>query len=382
MEAEHRCVRNQAASVAVWNCQRLTTPSGSIVHCLEMTTQDDPLQASTLERRIHKGSAGPQELAYYHHHQHINSTLKQHRKTQQKEALPSPPLTLPSSFDIIIHQHKSTYPSATQPIANMHFTPVIAFAVLLFSTTILAAPFPQLAGEGAALNSIFSSTDNGIGYGVEAAEDNTADLITSIKGGSTGSTTPADPGGPPPPPPHRRQLAGEGAALNSIFSSTDNGIGFAVKAAEDNTADNISKVKASLPKTPRQADKIANGLKDVGNAAGVSAVTNPVGDLGDSLDGTLTSAAANAGAQIGSTEESTLISTGKAIPKTRRQADKIANGLKNIGNAAGVSAVTNPVGDLGDSLDGALTGGVADAGAKIGSTEESTLISIGKAIPK
>jgi hypothetical protein len=347
-----------------------------------MTTQDDPLQASTLERRIHKGSAGPQELAYYHHHQHIDSTLKQHRKTQQQEALPSPPLTLPSSFDIIIHQHKSTYPSATQPTVNMHFIPVIASAVLLFSTTVLAAPLPQLAGEGAALNSIFSSTDNGIGYGVEAAEDNTADLITSIKGGSTGSTTPADPGGPPPPPPHRRQLAGEGAALNSIFSSTDNGIGFAVKAAEDNTADNISKLKASLPKTPRQADKIANGLKDVGNAAGVSAVINPVGDLGDSLDGTLTSAAANAGAQIGSTEESTLISTGKAIPKTRRQADKIANGLKNIGNAAGVSAVTNPVGDLGDSLDGALTGGVADAGAKIGSTEESTLISIGKAIPK
>jgi hypothetical protein len=264
----------------------------------------------------------------------------------------------------------------------MHFTPVIASAVLLFSTTVLAAPVPQLAGEGAALNSIFSSTDNGIGYGVEAAEDNTADLITSIKGGSTGSTTPAGPGGPPPPPPHRRQLAGEGAALNSIFSSTDNGIGFAVKAAEDNTADNIRKVTASLPKIPRQADKIANGLKNIGNAAGVSAVTNPVGDLGDSLDGTLTGGVADAGAQIGSTEESTLISIGKAIPKTRRQADKIANGLKNIGNAAGVSAVTNPVGDLGDSLDGTLTGGVADAGAKIGSTEESTLISIGKAIPK
>jgi hypothetical protein len=218
----------------------------------------------------------------------------------------------------------------------MHFTSVIASAVLLFSTTVLAAPLPQLAGEGAALNSIFSSTDNGIGYGVEAAEDNTADLITSIKGGSTGSTTPAGPGGPPPPPPHRRQLAGEGAALNSIFSSTDNGVGFAVKAAEDNTADNIRKVTASLPKIPRQADKIANGLKNIGNAAGVSAVTNPVGNLGDSLDGTLTGGVADAGAQIGSTEESTLISIGKAIPKIRRQADKIANGLKNIGNAAGV----------------------------------------------
>jgi hypothetical protein len=264
----------------------------------------------------------------------------------------------------------------------MHFASVIASAILLFSTTVLAAPIPQLAGEGAALNSIFVGTDNGVGYAVEAAEDNTANLITSIKGGSTGTTAPAGPGGPPPPPPHRRQLAGEGAALNSIFVGTDNGVGFAVEAAEDNTADNIRKVTASLPKIPRQADKIANGLKNIGNAAGVSAATNPVGDLGDSLDGTLTGGVADAGAKIGSTEESTLISIGKAIPKTRRQADKIANGLKNIGNAAGVSAVTNPVGDLGDSLDGTLTGGVADAGAKIGSTEESTLISIGKAIPK
>jgi hypothetical protein len=197
----------------------------------------------------------------------------------------------------------------------MHFTPVIASAILLFSSAVLAAPLPQLAGEGAALNSIFSDTDNGVGYGVEAAEDNTADLITSIKGGSTGSTTPAGPGGPPPPPPHRRQLAGEGAALNSIFSDTDNGVGFGVKAAEDNTAGLISKVTASVPKIPRQADKIANGLKNIGNAAGISAVTEPVGNLGDSADGALTGGVADAGAKIGSTEESTLIGIGQTIPK-------------------------------------------------------------------
>jgi hypothetical protein len=200
----------------------------------------------------------------------------------------------------------------------MHFTQVIASAILLFSTAILAAPLPQLAGEGQALNSIFSSTDNGVGFGVENAEDNTADLITSIKGGSTGTTTPAGPGGAPPPPPHRRQLAGEGQALNSIASSTDNGVGFAVKDAEDNTAGLISKVTASIPKIPktrRQLDKIANGAKNIGNAAGVSAVVNPVGDLGDSLDGALTSGAANAGAQIGKTEETTLESAGSAIPK-------------------------------------------------------------------
>jgi len=265
----------------------------------------------------------------------------------------------------------------------MQLNQLIASAILLFSTTALAAPVPQLAGEGAALDSIFSSTDNGIGYGVENAEDNTADLITSLKGGSVGSTQPAGPGGPPPPPHKvRRQLAGEGAALNSIFSSTDNGVGFAVKDAEDNTAGLISKVTASVPKVPRQADKIANGLKDIGNAAGVSVVTEPVGNLGDSLDGTLTSGAADAGAQIGKTEETTLENIGSAIPKSRRQLDKIANGLKNVGNAAGVSAVTDPVGNLGDSLDGSLTSGVADAGAQIGNTEETTLESIGSAIPK
>jgi hypothetical protein len=264
----------------------------------------------------------------------------------------------------------------------MQFTSVIASAILLFSTTILAAPLPQLAGEGAAANSILSSTDNGIGYGIENAEDNTADLITSIKGGSTGSTAPAGPGGPPPPPPHRRQLAGEGAAANSILSSTDNGIGFGVKNAEDNTAGLITKVRDSVPKVPRQADKIANGMKNIGNAAGVSALTDPVGNTGDSLDGTLTSGAANAGAQIGSTEESTLEGIGSAVPKTRRQLDKIANGAKNIGNAAGVSAVVNPVGDLGDSADGSLTSGAADAGAQIGKTEETTLENIGSAVPK
>lgn len=271
-----------------------------------------------------------------------------------------------------------------QLIVNMQFTPVIASAILFFSATILAAPVPQLAGVSDAASSVSSSTDNGLGYGVKNAEDNTADLINSLKGGSVGSTAPAGPGGPPPPPPHhkvRRQLAGVGDAAKSILSNTDDGLGFGVKNAEDNTAGLISKVTAPLPKIPRQADKIANGLKDIGNAAGMSAVTNPIGNLGDSLDGITTSGAANLGAQIGSTEESTLEAIGSAIPKTRRQTDKIANGLKDIGNALGVSAVTNPIGDLGDQLDGASTGGIADAGAQIGKVEETTLEKVGSAIP-
>lgn len=133
----------------------------------------------------------------------------------------------------------------------------------------------------------------------------------------------------------------------------------------------------------RQADKIANGAKAIGSAAGVSAVTDPVGNEGDSLDGALTDGAANAGAQIGSTEETTLENAGSSVPKKfRRQADKIANGAKAIGNAAGVSAVTDPVGNEGDSLDGALTDGAANAGAQVGSTEETTLENAGSAIPR
>lgn len=94
--------------------------------------------------------------------------------------------------------------------------------------------------------------------------DNTANLITSVKGGSTGST-----GSTPPPG----------------------------------------------PKFRRQGDKISNGVGAVGNALGVGAVTNPIQAAGDSADGTLTGDAANAGASIGSTEESTLEGIGSAVPK-------------------------------------------------------------------
>lgn len=152
------------------------------------------------------------------------------------------------------------------------------------------------------------------------------------------------------------------------------------RAMEESTLEDAG---SAVPKVRRQADKIANGAKAIGNAVGVSAVTEPVGDEGDSLDGALTDGAANAGAQIGSTEETTLENAGSSVPKRfRRQADKIANGAKAIGNAAGVSAVTEPVGDEGDSLDGALTDGAANAGAQVGSTEETTLENAGSAVPK
>ena len=101
------------------------------------------------------------------------------------------------------------------------------------------------------------------------AEDNTANTISSV----TGQGGNASPGGgsgsppPPPPPPHRRQ-----------------------------------------------ADKIANGAAAILNAAGAPAAGSAVQTNGDSVDGELTSGAANAGAQVGSTEESTLEGIGSSVP--------------------------------------------------------------------
>ena len=324
----------------------------------------------------------------------------------------------------------------------MYFTPAIATAIIVFATGALAAPVPQLAGEGAAANSILSSTDNGVGFGIENALDNTANLITSVKGGvpatpaktrrqlagegaaadsilsdtdngvgygiedaldNTANLITSVKGGVPATPAKaRRQLAGEGAAADSILSDTDNGVGYGIEDALDNTANLITSVKggstgstatggssgtAPPPPPPgrrfrRQGDKISNGVGAVGNALCVGAVTNPVQAAGDSADGSLTSAAANAGASIGSAEETTLEGIGSAVPKFRRQGDKISNGVGAVGNALGVGAVTNPVQAAGDSADGSLTSAAANAGASIGSAEETTLEGIGSAVPK
>ncbi|KAJ8116398.1 hypothetical protein OPT61_g2172 [Boeremia exigua] len=138
---------------------------------------------------------------------------------------------------------------------------------LMILTVASALPTPQLAGEGAAANSIFSSTDNGIGFGIENAEDNLAGLISGTKGGSAG-TAPGTGAPPPPPPPHRRQ-----------------------------------------------ADKIAHGLQALSNAAGTGSSTTTATDALVNLDGALTDGAANAGASIGATEVSTLEGAGNAVPR-------------------------------------------------------------------
>lgn len=224
----------------------------------------------------------------------------------------------------------------------MQFTPAIASAILLFCNAVVAAPIAQLAGEGAAANSILSSTDNGIGYGIENAEDNTAALITSLKGGL-------------PAAPVRRQLAGEGAAANSILSSTDNGIGYGIENAEDNTAALITKLESGAPAPAVHRRQLAGE-----GAAANSILSSTDNGIGYGIE----NAEDNTANLITSLKGGAAV---PAVPKVgRRQADKIANGLKAIGNAAGVSAVTDPVGNAGDSLDGTLTSGAANLGASVG----------------
>jgi len=253
----------------------------------------------------------------------------------------------------------------------MHFNSAIVAAILAFCASgVLAAPLPQLAGEGAAANSILSGTDTAVGLGVEDAEDNIAGNIVTVKGAI---------------PSARRQLAGEGAAADSILSGTDTAVGLGVEDAEDNIAGNIVTVKGAVPAVPatrRQLDKISNGAAAISNAAGTGAVTAPATNAGDSLDGSLTSTAANAGAQVAGVEESTIEGAGEAVPKSRRQLDKISNGAAAISNAAGTGAVTAPVTDAGDSIDGTSTSAAANAGAEVAGIEESTIEGAGSAVPK
>lgn len=258
----------------------------------------------------------------------------------------------------------------------MLFVNVITAFIL--AQIVLTAPVAkrQLAGEGSACNSIFTSTDNGVGYGVENGEDNLAGTASNL---------------------HLRQLHGEGEACDSILTQTDNGVGYGTENAEDNVASNIAGVTGNKgttssggkgsggpppppPGHKRQLDKIANGFGAIGQAAGVGSATDPEVTQLDNLDGTLTDGAANAGASLGQTEEASLEELGSAVPR-KRQADKIANGAATFGKAVGVSKVTDPVAQSGDTLDGTLTDGAANLGAGVADSEASILEGTGSSIP-
>ncbi|KAG9694821.1 hypothetical protein KCU95_g5421, partial [Aureobasidium melanogenum] len=256
--------------------------------------------------------------------------------------------------------------------------PSIQKTILLLATfqafTALAAPVPQLGGEGAACGSLLTDTDNAVGYTVEDVEDGVANIVSKVT---------------------RRQLAGVGSACDSVVSDTDNAVGYGIENAEDNTAALLSGSSSSTssgsgaappppkkgPKARRQLDKIANGASNILDAAHLNQLGGVVKDVGDNVDGELTSGVANLGAQVGSFEEQTLEGIGKAVPR-KRQLDKIANGAANILNAAHLNDLANIVKTDGDNIDGQLTGDAADIGAQVGGLEEDTLESIGKAVAK
>ncbi|KAF2442175.1 hypothetical protein P171DRAFT_364894 [Karstenula rhodostoma CBS 690.94] len=159
-------------------------------------------------------------------------------------------------------------------------------------TVAYALPTPQLAGDGAAANSLLSSTNNGVGYGIENAEDN---LATSVKSSN----------------------------------------------AEDNTAALVTSVKGSVPvrRTRRQLDKVSNGAHTLSNAVGTGAVTSSLTGELDTIDGQSTSGAANLGAQVGNVKASTLESAGSLTPKC--QLDKISGVAQMLSNAVGTGAATS-----------------------------------------
>ncbi|KAL5118330.1 hypothetical protein ACEQ8H_003679 [Pleosporales sp. CAS-2024a] len=141
---------------------------------------------------------------------------------------------------------------------------------LLLVTSAVALPTPQIAGEGAASDSILTGLDNASGYATEDALDNLGANVATVKGGT--AATPATGGGspppPPPPPPRRRQL-----------------------------------------------NKISAGLQTFSSDAGTGAETTGLTNALNNIDGTTTDAAANAGQQVGNNEESILEGAGSSVPK-------------------------------------------------------------------
>ncbi|ENH75696.1 hypothetical protein FOC1_g10003855 [Fusarium oxysporum f. sp. cubense race 1] len=128
-----------------------------------------------------------------------------------------------------------------------------------------------------------------------------------------------------------RQLAGEGSFFDSVFTGTDNGVGYGVENAEDNAATLLGGKATSggggstsnppQPKVKRQADKIANGAATDLHAVGQDKAADLVQTDGDNIDGQLTQDAATLGAQVGGDEEDVLERTGDMVPSkmpTRR----------------------------------------------------------------
>ncbi|KAM0475711.1 hypothetical protein ACHAP7_007208 [Fusarium lateritium] len=152
-------------------------------------------------------------------------------------------------------------------------TQLIKLLIILATTGVtLGAPVMnprQLAGEGNFFDSLFTDTENGVGYGTENAEDHLAELLGGTSSRTNGGTSGA--GGNPPPTPPPKMIK-------------------------------------------RQGDKVANGAAANLNALGLTNEADLVKTDGGNIDGQLADDATNIGAQFGGDEEDILERLGNFVP--------------------------------------------------------------------
>ncbi|KAH7018290.1 uncharacterized protein B0I36DRAFT_368320 [Microdochium trichocladiopsis] len=150
------------------------------------------------------------------------------------------------------------------PLAKVLLGSAIALSITAYAAPVIIIDSRQLAGEGNFFDSLFTDTDNGVGYGTENAENNIAEMLGGSPASGGGS-------GGPPPKPNRRMAK-------------------------------------------RQGDKIANGAAAILHAVGANQQADLVQTDGDAVDGQLTDDATTLGAQIGSDKEDVLERTGDMVP--------------------------------------------------------------------
>ncbi|KAJ4111374.1 hypothetical protein NW768_011953 [Fusarium equiseti] len=168
-------------------------------------------------------------------------------------------------------------------------TQLIKVLIILAATGALSAPVinpRQLGGEGQAADPLISDFDNAVGYAGENALIHVSHLLGGDaqepnepglnNGGGGGSSSGGNP--PPPPPPGRK-----------------------------------------LRMAKRQLDKLADGVADVADAAGLTGEADLVKTNGDAIDGQLTGDAGQLGEQLGEDEETIGEDAGNLVP------DKLPN---------------------------------------------------------
>ncbi|KAI5366551.1 hypothetical protein Slin14017_G041910 [Septoria linicola] len=296
----------------------------------------------------------------------------------------------------------------------MRSTPAIVVAIIAYcSNVVLAAPIPQIGGEGQACGAVLSDIDNAVDYGVENALD-------GLAGGVRGKGTKT-----------RRQLAGEGNACYDVLSDFDNATGYFTEDFLDTASGNqpaatgtgnngqggtgsgSSAGSAPPPPPPpppkRQLDKISNGVQALSKALGTGSSTEAVTTAGDNIDGELTDAGTNVGGTIGDGEQLTAEQLGTQLGEAvygitegagnggaptlpsgglptlpagglrrgRRQLNKVADSIQTFAETYGFGSSTEAATDFANTLHGVGTDSVGQAGEAIGQSEENILENLG-----